>query len=785
MEESLVSNSQVRKSGSEVVVGLPWVRVIIWLFMAAGVALVCNWSFKPVSGLLSIVTLLGGVLLVLLVGGVRFIRSQSVPGEDYRLLVEGSDEIFFRTNTEGILTFLNAAWAEVTESECIGSLGKPLEQFVYPADRERFAELIAPLCEQQLSRVTGELRMITGSGSFRWVEMAISELGGAAQPGRRSWAGIIRNITTKRLTEDALRENEERYRRIFQNIQDVYFEISLGGVIVEISPSIELVTGHSRDQLIGQPFEILCAEASEARRVRETMQTQNRIIDHEIELRNRRGSYVPCSINARSVVDEMNTPMKIVGSMRDISERKQAENEIRQLAYHDTLTGLPNRSLFNDRLEQALAYARRHSGLLAILYLDLDRFKDVNDTLGHCSGDRLLQAAAQRLAACIRNSDTVARLGGDEFVILLTSIKSDREVSIVAEKILTDLAEAVNIEGHEVFTTTSMGVVLFPHDGSDVETLLKHADMAMYEAKEKGRNNYQFFSKEMNHQAVDRHQLESKLRRALERDEFSLFYQPQWDMQNRRLVGFEALLRWSTEADGMIPPNRFIPVAEDTGLIRPIGEWVLKTACRQLKAWQQMGFTGLRIAVNISARQFRQPDLVSKIDRILAETGLNPQCLELELTESYLMEDADAAIRTLEFLKVRGIQLAIDDFGTGYSSLSYLKNFPIDRIKIDQSFVRDVTVNRDDAAIVEAIIAMGQSLDLDLIAEGVEGAEQLKFLIGRNCFEMQGYFFARPMPADEMERYLQDSYRRRSHSGRAKNDPVGTELVWNKTRVES
>jgi len=296
---------------------------------------------------------------------------------------------------------------------------------------------------------------------------------------------------------------------------------------------------------------------------------------------------------------------------------------------------------------------------------------------------------------------------------------------------------------------------------------LKHADMAMYEAKGRGRNNYQFFSKEMNQQAVDRHQLESKLRRALERDEFSPFYQPQWDMQNRRLVGLEVMLRWSTEADGMIPPNRFIPIAEDVGLIMPIGEWVLETACRQLKAWQQMGFTGLRIAVNISARQFRQPDLVSKIDRILTETGLNPQCLELELTESYLMEDADAAIRTLEFLKVRGIQLAIDDFGTGYSSLSYLKNFPIDRIKIDQSLVREVTVNQDDAAIVEAIIAMSQSLDLYLLAKGVEGAEQLKFLIGRNCFEMQGYFFARPMPADEMERYLQDNYRWRSHPVRA------------------
>jgi len=409
-------------------------------------------------------------------------------------------------------------------------------------------------------------------------------------------------------------------------------------------------------------IESLFGEASQTELFMDHLLQMKHIVDQEFELRNRSGVVVTCSVNARVLLDGQDKPLKFVGSLQDISEGKMAEQEIHQLAFYDFLTGLPNRSLFNDRLEQSLAQARRHNRLLAILYLDLDRFQDVNDTLGHRSGDRLLQTVAQRLSACVRKDDTVARLGGDEFVVLLTSVKSDRDGSCVAEKIIVELGEGFSIDGREVFTSSSAGVVLFPHDGADAESLMRHADLALYEAKGKGRNNYQFFSEEMNRLALDRHQLEFKLQCALERGEFTLFYQPQWDMQSRQLVGMEALLRWSTGENGLIPPSRFIPLAEDTGLIRPIGDWVLRTACRQLKAWQQMGFSGLRMVVNISSRQFHQPDLVSKIDRILAETELNPQCLELELTESYLMEDPHAAIRTLEFLKVRGIQLAIDDF---------------------------------------------------------------------------------------------------------------------------
>lgn len=626
---------------------------------------------------------------------------------------------------------------------------------MYVDDLERAQVLVEPLLAGEEAFCQSELRLKTADGSYRWVEI-IARPFGRVEEGLDGLTGTLRNITAKRLAEEALRENEERYRRIFKNIQDVYFESSMGGIIIEISPSVEHLLGFRRDQLIGRTLATFCDHQELIHEVREQLLQQHKLKDYELDLKQHEGGRIACSINAGLVVDALGKPLKIVGSIRDISERRLAEHEIRKLAYHDTLTGLPNRSLFHDRLNQALAQAQRHDRPLAVLFLDLDRFKDVNDTLGHPSGDQLLKTVAQRLSLCVRQSDTVARFGGDEFVVLLTSVRDEGDAALVAEKILMLLSEPVDIDGQEVFTSSSIGVVMCPHDGVDGDVLLKHADMAMYAAKEKGRNNYQFFSEEMNRSAINRHQLEHKLRRAIEEEQFELYYQPQWDMRTRSMIGVEALLRWTHPEDGPISPARFIPVAEETGLIRPLGEWVLRAACAQVCEWQEMGHPPVRVGVNISGRQFRQPDLVAMIDRILDETGLSPQYLELELTESYLMEDAVATNRTLEFLKVRGIELAIDDFGTGYSSLSYLKNFPIDRIKIDQSFVRDVTSSRDDAAIVEAIIAMANSLDLDVIAEGVETTEQLKFLQNKGCREMQGYFFARPMPASEMSRYLKE-----------------------------
>ncbi len=451
-------------------------------------------------------------------------------------------------------------------------------------------------------------------------------------------------------------------------------------------------------------------------------------------------------------------PAIIDRTMEELGTRhrlRQAELAIHQLSNYDSLTGLPNRTLLEDRLNQAIAQASREEHCLGVMFLDLDQFKQVNDTLGHVYGDNLLKLVSQRLERCLRKSDTVARLGGDDFIIILTGVRQCEHISQVARKILDALSEPLQLDEHEIFTTASIGIAIYPVDGDAPHLLLKNADIAMYQAKEQGRNAFQFFSREMNYKAEERLLLDNSLRRALERQEFFVHYQPQMDLLTGRLIGMEALVRWQHPEMGMVTPEKFIPLAEDSGLIIPIGEWVLKTACRQNKAWQEMGFGPLRVAVNLSGRQFKQERLVESVAAILNETGLAPSLLELEITESIIMRNAEETIVTLRRLKEMGISLAIDDFGTGYSSLSYLKHFPIDRLKIDRSFVLDITTDPDDAAIAEAIISMAHSLKLKVTAEGVEQQEQLRFLAQRNCDEMQGYLVSRPISTEEFTRLLQ------------------------------
>jgi diguanylate cyclase (GGDEF)-like protein len=446
----------------------------------------------------------------------------------------------------------------------------------------------------------------------------------------------------------------------------------------------------------------------------------------------------------------------ISGTVLDITARIKAESEIHHLINYDTLTGLPNRSLLHDRLRQAIAQAAQDRHLVWVLCLDLDRFKGVNDTLGHRSGDKLLQEVARRLTACVRESDTLARLGGDEFVVVLNGVVSEKGASIVAKKILTLIAEPIPIDDHELYTTASIGIAAYPMDGEDGHTLLKHADLAMYKAKELDRNNFHFFSHDMNIKVMERMMLENSMRKALERDEFFLVYQPQVDARSGLITGVEALLRWNHPDMGLLTPDRFIYLAEETGFIVPLGEWVLMTACRQNRTWQKLGFPPLRVAVNLSGKQFGQHRLDEMISAILLETGLEPEWLELEITESAIMRNADQNIAILRSLKEKGISLAIDDFGTGYSSLSYLKHFPITRLKIDKTFVQDITTNPDDAAIAEIIIAMAQTLKLNVIAEGVETRAQLEFLSAHTCFEMQGYLFSRPLTTDKFVYLLKD-----------------------------
>lgn len=437
-----------------------------------------------------------------------------------------------------------------------------------------------------------------------------------------------------------------------------------------------------------------------------------------------------------------------------LNHHKEAEQNLAQATSYDMLTGLPNRALFLDRLGHAISRAVHSGQMMAVMLIDIDNFKAINDTLGHSLGDVLLQEIAERLRQVVPEDDTLARLGGDEFAIILEELPEIEEAARVSQKVMDIFGRPFMPASQEIYVTPSMGVTIYPLDGRDSDSLLRNADTAMYRAKEYGRNNFRFYTTDMNTLAVERFAMEGALRRAMERDEFVLYYQPQLDIKTGQVVGVEALLRWQHPERGMVPPSDFIPLLEENRLIIPVGEWVLRTACAQSRAWRDEGLPPLRMAVNLSAHQFHQENLAEMIDGILRETGINPRLLELELTEGLLMENTSETSAVLAQLKMQGLQIAIDDFGTGYSSLSYLKRFPIDRLKIDRSFVRDISTDPNDAAIAVAVINLARSLGLSVIAEGVETREQLAFLDVQKCDEYQGFYFSRPIPAEEIAQLL-------------------------------
>jgi diguanylate cyclase (GGDEF)-like protein/PAS domain S-box-containing protein len=572
----------------------------------------------------------------------------------------------------------------------------------------------------------------------------------------------LRYAVERKFMEEELFAEKERAQVTLTCIGDAVACTDLAGRVTFLNLVAETMTGWALHEVAGRPlgdvFHILDGPRRRgAANLPEVVVGQVRAVhpSPHCVLMQRDGSEIPIEYSVAPIHNREGDSIGAVSVFRDVSVTRAMAVQMTHSAEHDFLTGLPNRMLLFDRIERAIASAPRHRNKVAVLFLDLDGFKHINDSLGHSIGDKLLQSIAKRLAGCVRGSDTVSRQGGDEFVVLLSEVEKWEDVVITARRMLQSLAQAHSIDRHDLHITTSIGVSFYPDDGQDAETLIKKADTAMYAAKDNGRHGFQFFKQVMYDQAVERQAIEESLRRALEREELTLHYQPKVNLRTGEIAGAEALLRWTHPLRGLVSPKEFIPVAEDCGLILPIGNWVLREACRQAKAWADAGLPRATIAVNVSAKEFVGENFLEGVFAALADTGLEARMLELELTEGILMKSVQASEMALKTLRARGVKVAIDDFGTGYSSLSYLTRFPIDALKIDQSFVRQITTDADEASIVTAVIGMGQSLGLRVVAEGVETQAEVEFIQARHCDEAQGYFFGRPMAAPDFARLLE------------------------------
>jgi diguanylate cyclase (GGDEF)-like protein/PAS domain S-box-containing protein len=719
--------------------------------------------YSPITGQLKVIVPL---LAALVIAGMLLLRWLVTPlvravtssRERVHTILDNAADGTITIDESGIIESFNLAAAHIFGYPDFEAIGSNVRMLMPEAYRSKHDEGIRNYLHTGVGNVIGrravEVQGQRKDGSVFPLELTLGEM---LLDGKRLFIGSVRDITERKRYEEKLRLWE---RAIDSSVNAILITDATqpNNPLIYTNPAFERITGYRQGEALGRNCNFLQNEDHDQPDIEELRQAIREQCEGRAVLRNYRkdGSMFWNELLIAPVRDESGKVTHFVGIQNDVTERKNYEIQLEHQANYDTLTELPNRNLLQDRLSQALAYVRRHERGLAVLFIDLDYFKNINDSLGHNAGDRLLKQVAARLVGCVREGDTVSRQGGDEFVIVLSDIAAEEDVTLVTQKILKVMSDSFDAEGHQLYVTCSIGIALYPKDGEDAETLLKNADAALYRAKDLGRNNAQFYTAEMNVKALERLILENSLHHALDRNEFLLHYQPQVDLRTGEITGMEALVRWQHPELGLIPPARFIPVAEESGVIVPLGEWVLRTACAQNKAWQLAGLKPVCVAVNLSARQFKQQDMVEVVTRILKETELDSTYLELELTESLIMQNVEATIATLGRLKAMGIKLSIDDFGTGYSSLSYLKRFPIDTLKIDQSFVRNITTDPDDAAIVKTIISMAHDMQLRVIAEGVETEEQKSFLHLRHCDEIQGYFFSRPVPAEAFEALLRE-----------------------------
>jgi diguanylate cyclase (GGDEF)-like protein/PAS domain S-box-containing protein len=625
----------------------------------------------------------------------------------------------------------------------------------HPEDRECIRNAFESAVDGK-SRLDIEHRVIGPDGQTRFVhlrgEASVDDSGRVA-----CLTGTTQDISDRVQAEATLRLSANA----LENSAEAVMISDAKGRIVSVNKAFTTMTGYPAEQVIGKSPDFLRSDRHDSAFYSQLWDSVGKTghWQGEIWARRRNGEVYPQGVSISQVQDKVGRSSHYVSVSSDISRYKQYEAQLAFLAHHDALTDLPNRFAFQTHLREAVLRARRDGSVIALMFIDLDQFKIINDSLGHIVGDLLLKAAAQRLTGCVRQTDLVARLGGDEFVVVLNGAKDPQHAAKIADKLIDVLAEPFLIDGHELTISGSIGISCYPQDGADADVLLKNADAAMYRAKELGRNNYQFFCVDMGADVVKQLVMTNSLRVALNQKQFLLHYQPRIDLASRRIIGVEALVRWQHPEKGLLAPARFISHAEETGLIGPLGEWVLRTACKQAKAWHESGLGQLRMAVNLSARQFRQPNFAQQIAAILAETGVDASLLELEITESMVMQDLEKTKSILDELTGLRIAIAIDDFGTGHSSLAYLKRFPVEYLKIDRSFIRDLPGNQEDAAITKAIIALGKSLKLRVIAEGIETQSQQSFLELHGCDEGQGYLISQPLAAADLDAILRGNLR--------------------------